>query len=414
MTKVMSTRAGIPGSVLPRPSPFGCDGKMPDTSITAPLLRLGRLDLDPGLRALGPASAASARVATATVEVPVSVSERQYAWDVAWADAVREASKLGADQQTAEALAAGAGKAPADGARVVVAAHGEVVLARWLPPGSALASVRVGPLPHLPEVAAAAARRPAYVVLLADRDGAAIIVHAAGDQHPARPFGVGTRPGTQHDPHPDRPPAQHHGPRHLTDREPISGGERNAEFIAGHVAEAAASAGAHIVLGVGDQHILQAVSEHLPGSLGPVISIASGPVSADGDDLLGPEIAAALDQVTAEAIAAVADLVASSAAAPEPAAVRGIELVAQQLAEQQVAVLLVAADLSGDDSSYWMGSRPTELLADDPGGGTRVPLEDGLVWAALHQDAFVLQWPDRTGPLAGQPAAALLRRGAGS
>jgi hypothetical protein len=43
-----------------------------------------------------------------------------------------------------------------------------------------------------------------------------------------------------------------------------------------------------------------------------------------------------------------------------------------------------------------------------------VPLEDGLVWAALHQDAIVVQLPDRSGPLAGQRAAALLRRGAAS
>jgi release factor family 2 len=389
---------------------------MPDTPIAVPLLRLGRLELDPGLRALEPGSVASDLVVTATVEVPVSVSEPQYAWDVAWADAVREASRLGAGQRTAEALATGAGNALAGSARVVVAAHGEVLLARWLPPGSAVASVRVGPLPHLQEVAAATARRPAYVVLLAERDGAAIVVHPAGDQHPARRFPVGTRPEAQPDPHPDRPPAQHHGPRHVTDREPVSGGARNAEFIAGHVAEAAASIDAHIVLGAGDQHILEAVSGHLPGSLGPVITIASGSVSGSGDDQLGPEIAAALDEITAEATAAVGDLVASSAAGPEPAAVRGIESVAQQLAEQQVAVLLVAADIAGDTtgSSYWIGSRPTELLVDDSSIGTQVPLEDGLVWAALHQDAFVLQLPDRTGPLGGQPAAALLRRGAGS
>jgi hypothetical protein len=41
-----------------------------------------------------------------------------------------------------------------------------------------------------------------------------------------------------------------------------------------------------------------------------------------------------------------------------------------------------------------------------------VPLADGLAWAALHQDAIVVQVPDGAGPLAGQPAAALLRRGA--
>jgi hypothetical protein len=388
---------------------------MPSVPVPRPLLRLGRLELDPGLRAFQPGPAASGLVVTATVEVPESASERQYAWDVAWADAVREAGQLGADERTAQALATGAGKAVAAGARVVVAAHGEVLLARWLPPGAAVGLVRAGPLPHLGEVAAAAARRPAHVVLLADRDSAAIVAHAAGDQRPARQFPVGVRPGAPRDPHPGRPPAQHHGERHVTGPEPESGGERNAEFTAARVSEAAASVGAHILLGAGDQHVLDAVSGHLPGSLGPVVTIASGPVPGDGDVGLRAEIAAALDQITTEAIAAVADLIASSAASPEPGAVRGVGPVAEQLAEQQVAVLLVAADISRDAaaSSYRIGSRPTEFLVGDSGTGTEVPLEDGLVWAALHQDAIVVQLPDRTGPLAGQPAAALLRRGPG-
>jgi hypothetical protein len=38
-------------------------------------------------------------------------------------------------------------------------------------------------------------------------------------------------------------------------------------------------------------------------------------------------------------------------------------------------------------------------------------LEDGLVWAAIHQDAIIVQLPGRGGPLAGEPVAALLRRG---
>jgi hypothetical protein len=79
---------------------------MSSVPITLPLLRLGRLELNPGLRALQPGSAAADLVVTATVEAPESVSERQYAWDVAWADAVREAGALGADQRTAQALAA--------------------------------------------------------------------------------------------------------------------------------------------------------------------------------------------------------------------------------------------------------------------------------------------------------------------
>ncbi len=382
--------------------------------ITLPLLRLGRLRLDPALRVLQPGSAASGLVVTATVAVPDTSADRSYAWEVAWADAARQASRLGADQGTAQALAGGAGQARAGGTRVVVAAHGEVLLARWLPPGSGASSVRVGPLPHLREVAAAAARRPACVVVLADRDGTDIIAHAAGDQLPGVPFPAGGRPGAQTDPHPGRPPGQHHGPRHVTGSEPESGGQPNAEFIAGRVSQAADSVDAHIVLGAGDQHILGAVAGHLPDSARPVTPIAGGREPGGLDDHLSAAIGAALDEITAAAINAVGDLVASRAGGPGPAAVRGIGAVADQLAEQQVAVLLVAADVARDDGagvSYRIGSRPTEFLVGEPGTGIEVPLEDGLVWAAIHQDAIIVQLPDRTGPLAGEPAAALLRRG---
>ena len=391
---------------------------MPDVAVL-PLLRLGRLELAPGLRAFQPGAAAADLVATATVQVPESPSEQQHAWDVAWSDAVREAGKLGADQRTAQALAAGAGdplaadtRVPAGAVRVVAAARGEVLLERWLPPGTDTSPVRVGPLPHLQEAAAAATRRPAYVVVLAERHSTAVIVHAAGDQDPARRIEVGLRPGAQRDPRPDRPPAHHHGKRHTGDSEPESGGEQNAEFIAARVSEAAAGVDAHIVLGAGDEHILDAVSEHLPGTLGPVTRITDDPVPTDSDDQLSAQIGAALDAITAEAVSAVSGLAASSVAGAAPAAVRGIEAVALQLAEQQVAVLLVAADiaLDGAGSSYRIGRRPTEFLVGDADPGTPVPLEDGLVWSALHQDAIVVQLPERAGPLAGQPAAALLRR----
>ena len=141
----------------------------------------------------------------------------------------------------------------------------------------------------------------------------------------------------------------------------------------------------------------------------------AGGRAADGlDTHLAAGINAALDAVTGAAIDAVGDLVSSRSTEPNPAAVRGIKAVAEQLAEQQVAVLLVAADVAQDadaGSSYGIGSRPTEFLVDDSDIDVEVPLEDGLVWAALHQDAIVVQLPDRTGPLAGEPAAALLRRG---
>jgi hypothetical protein len=351
---------------------------------THPLQRLGRLSLSPGLRGLEPGPAGSSLAVTATVAVPEAPVSQSSAWQVAWADAAREAARLGADPHTAKALERGAGAAAAGRARVVIAAHGEVLLAWWLPSGAGVSSVRVGPVPDLLEVADAAARRPAYVVLLADRNGTDIVVHAAGDQVPGILLEPGNRPGVQHDPHPDRPPALHHGERHLTDSEPESGGQRNAEFIAARVAEAADSVGAHIVLGAGDQHILDAVSSHLPETVGPVTAIAGGRAADGRDDHLSAGISEALAAITDTAVSGVADLVASAAGGTSPAAVHGIKDVAEQLAEQQVAVLLVAAD---------------------------VPLDDSLVWAAVHQDAIVVQLPDRDGPLAGEPVAALLRRG---
>jgi hypothetical protein len=61
-------------------------------------------------------------------------------------------------------------------------------------------------------------------------------------------------------------------------------------------------------------------------------------------------------------------------------------------------------------TTYRIGSRPTEFLVGED-TGTEVPLADGLVWAALHQDAVIVQLEERTGVLAGEPVAALLRRG---
>src|ERR1700722_4368451 len=103
---------------------------MPDHSnITHPLLRLGRLPLSPGLRDLAPGSAGADLVVTATVAVPDSSVSQARAWDGAWSDAVREAGQRGADPATAQALERGAGTASAGGVQVVVAAHGEPMLA---------------------------------------------------------------------------------------------------------------------------------------------------------------------------------------------------------------------------------------------------------------------------------------------
>jgi len=349
--------------------------------------------------------------------VPDTPGQVQYFWEVAWSDAARQAGELGAARDTAEALNVGAGDAQehGPGTRLVVAAHGKVLHEQWLGQSIGENSVLVGRLPKLASAAAAAAARPACVVVVADRDGVDVIAHASGTEIAVEHFLLGKREPSQSGHVREKPPAVHHGERHLTDSEPESGGERNAAAIAARVADAAAKVGAHIVLGAGDQHILDAVSPHLTGSLGPIITIDGRRTRSGRDDHMGPAIGAALGQIADNATSAVGDLVASQASGQNPGAVRGIKAVAEQLAEQQVAVLLLAADISQDADATSpgcrLGSSPTELRPADAGDGIDVPLEDGLVWAALHQEAIVLVLPDRTGPLAGEPAAALLRRG---
>jgi hypothetical protein len=117
-----------------------------------PLLRLGRIQLDPRLRALQPGTDASDLVATAAVPVPDSPGEVQYYWEVAWNDAVRQAGQLGATPDTAQALNVGSGDADehGPGTRVVVAAHGEVLHEQWLGQSIGDTSVLVGPRPPRP------------------------------------------------------------------------------------------------------------------------------------------------------------------------------------------------------------------------------------------------------------------------
>jgi Bacterial archaeo-eukaryotic release factor family 2 len=381
-----------------------------------PLLRLGRIKLDPRLRALQPGTDASDLVVTAAVSVPDAPGHLQPAWEVVWNDAVRQAGELGAANGTAEVLSTGAGDAEehGPGTRVVVAAGGQVLHEQWLGQSIGENSVLVGRLPHLAAAASAAAARPACVVVVADRDGADIIAHAAGTELAVEHFLVGKREPSQTGHVREEPPAVHHGERNVTGSEPVSGGQANATAIAARITDAAVTVEAHIVLGAGDQHILDAVSAHLTGSLGPIITIDGRRTRSGRDDHMGPAIGAALEQIAGVATSAIGDLIASRAAEPDPGAVRGIKAVAEQLAEQQVAVLLLAADLSQDaDASggYVLGSSPTELLPADANTGLDVPLEDGMVWAALHQDAIVVVLADRDGPLAGEPAAALLRRG---
>jgi hypothetical protein len=385
-------------------------------STTFPLLRLGRIQLDPRLRALRPGTDASDLVVTAAVPVPDTPGEVQYYWEVAWTDAVRQAAQLGATKDTAEALNAGSGDAQehGPGTRVVVAAHGEVLHDQWLGQSVGDTSVLVGPLPHLAAAASAAAARPACVVVVADRDGADVIAHAGGTEVAVEHFLVGGREPSQTGHVREKPPAVHHGERHLTGSEPESGGQANATEVAARIDDAAARVGAHIVLGAGDQHILDAVGEHLSGSLGPIITIDGRRTRSGRDDHLGAAIGAALDQIAAAATSEIGDEIAAKAGGENPGAVRGVKAVAEQLAQEQVAVLLLAADVAREEdpsNSYVLGGSPTELVPANSVTGLAVPLEDGLVWAALHQDAIVVVLPDRDGPLAGEPAAALLRRG---
>ncbi len=289
-------------------------------------------------------------------------------------DAVRQASELGAARDTAQALNVGSGDAQehGPGTRLVVAAHGKVLHEQWLGQSIGENSVLAGRLPHLAAAAAAAAARPACVVVVADRDGADVIAHASGTEIAVEHFLLGKREPSQNGHVREKPPAVHHGEWHLTDSEPESGGQQNAAAIAARVTDAAAKVGAHIVLGAGDQHILDAVSPHLTGSLGPIVAIDGRRTYSGRDDHMGPAIGAALGQIADVATSEVGDLIASQAGGQNPGAVRGITAVAEQLAEQQVAVLLLAADISQDADAS-----PGCRLGSSPTGFCRLTQETG-------------------------------------
>ncbi len=76
-------------------------------------------------------------------------------------------------------------------------------------------------------------------------------------------------------------------------------------------------------------------------------------------------------------------------------------------------LLVAVGSSSGGDfgPGYRIGATRPNFSPVTAAKASRVPLDDGLVWAALHQDAIVAQLPARNGPLADDPAAALLRRG---
>ena len=207
-----------------------------------PLLRLGRLQLDPRLRALQPGTNASDLVVTAAVPVPDAPGHLQPAWEVAWNDAVRQAAELGASPDSAQALSTGTGDAEehGPGTRVVVAAHGQVLHEQWLGGSIGENSVAVGALPHLAAAASAAAARPACVVVVADRDGADVIAHASGGEAAVEHFLVGKREPSQSGHVREEPPAVHHGERNVTGSEPVSGGQANATEIAARIDDAAA------------------------------------------------------------------------------------------------------------------------------------------------------------------------------
>jgi len=213
----------------------------------------------------------------------------------------------GVDQATRDAVAARLQDHTRGNTRVVVAAHGTVHLATWLPEPPARDIVHVGPLPYLLPLVDSLALRVPHIVVLADKEGGDVLAYTTSADPvesvthdsgvwPVHHTGVGGWSSKRYD---------------NTVR---NSWEESAREVAALVDNIAKDIGARLVIGSGDPRALSLLADHLPEALKEgFVTIDGGGRHADGGE----------DVIAGQVIAAIADHVARDT-------LRTLELFAQE------------------------------------------------------------------------------------
>jgi hypothetical protein len=235
------------------------------------------------------------------------------------------------------------------------------------------------PLPSLLPIVAWRQESPAYVTVLADRQGADLTLvrrerpdvqrEAGGDDYPIR-----------------KPNAGGWSQRRYQERAEHTW-ERNAADAAEQVARLARRGDARLIVVAGDERAVTLLQQALPAALAERLVIVSGGRSPDGsEDIFGAEARLAVElAVNAEADALLERF--REERGQDDRAAEGTRATFAALTMAAVDVLLVGPDDPEDPRMAWFGPEPTQLgttAADVKALGVGQPAEGRLVDVAVR------------------------------
>src|SRR5436190_7614478 len=208
--------------------------------------------------------------------------------ETAWKNAARTLIDDGADGATVDAMTqAVLGPRPQGGARVLIASHGHVHLATWLPERRGGADLAlVAELPRLLPLIEARADRIPHVVVLTDRLGADVLAFTEGD----RPIDIKSTGDVA--PWPVHKTGTGGWAAKRFDATVEEDWHRGAEQIAALVEKVSRDTQARLVIASGDERAITLLRQHLPHDLADSLAVVpGGGRRADGgDDVLARHV----------------------------------------------------------------------------------------------------------------------------
>lgn len=346
---------------------------------------------------------------TIYLATPSDVPNAAQQHELRWQNLLRDLEERGVDRATREALTAAVGGHEPGGQRVLVAAHGRVLLATSLPEQPAQeVTVSVSALPALLPLVESLSLRVPHLVVRVDRVGADIDAYAGveepvesaevkGDEWPIRKVGPGGW-----------------SQRRYQARAEESW-ERNAKEVAGTVAKVAADVGARLVVATGDVRALTLVADNLPEHVKPLWTTVEGGRSADGSEaLVAARVLDKLGELARRDTLELLETFAEERGQGDRASDGAADTVAA-LRMAQVDTLLLTDQIDASRTAEF-GPQPTQLglTADDLHAmgvehPQQAPLPDVLLRAALGTDAAVRLVPGDVDASPREGLGALLR-----
>lgn len=309
-------------------------------------------------------------------------------WEARWKNVLRDLGNAGVDLPTRDALDAARGQHGPGNTRVLIASHGRVHLATYLPEPPPRELVRIDALPHLLPLVDHMALQVPHVVVLADRAGADVLAYA----HAGTPTEAARHEANLW-------PIHHTGVGGWSskryDNTVRNSWEESAREVADLVEKVSKDVDAELVVASGDPRALALLAENLAPTL-QLVRVEGGGRHLDGsDEVVADGVLRALsDFVAARTLRLLEDF--SQQRGQGERACEGVGATAAALRRAQVETLLLTDAFERAEAPAYFGPQPTDLALSDldlPGLGVpnpqRAPLVDVLLRAALGTGAQV-------------------------